>query len=202
MPRKKRGKLILVLGGARSGKSRYAQQLAERLWRKPVFLATAEVTDDEMAARIAKHRADRGARWQCMEEPLDLAGALARAGAQGDGVLVECVTVWLGNVLVKEGEAGVTVRQAALLAEVRRRRHDIIVVSNEVGLGIVPEYLLGRQFRDLAGWLNQALAAEADAVVFVAAGLPLVLKGKVQRTLLPLPARTAFLSRHREEKTA
>ena len=191
-----------MLGGARSGKSRYAQQLAERLWRKPVFLATAEVTDDEMAARIAKHRADRGARWQCMEEPLDLAGALARAGAQGDGVLVECVTVWLGNVLVKEGEAGVTVRQAALLAEVRRRRHDIIVVSNEVGLGIVPEYLLGRQFRDLAGWLNQALAAEADAVVFVAAGLPLVLKGKVQRTLLPLPARTAFLSRHREEKTA
>lgn len=172
----------MVLGGARSGKSRYAQQLAEQLWRRPIFLATAEITDDEMAARIAKHRADRGDRWQCLEEPLDLAGALARAGAQGDGVLVECVTVWLGNVLVKEDEAGVTVRQAALLAELRQHRHDTIVVSNEVGLGIVPEYPLGRQFRDLAGWLNQALAAEADAVVFVAAGLPLPLKGRVGRT--------------------
>ena len=98
--------------------------------------------------------------------------------AQGDGILVECVTVWLSNVLVNEGATGVAARQQALLAELRQRRRDIIVVSNEVGLGIVPEHPLGREFRDLAGWLNQALAAEADAVVFITAGLPLMLKGK------------------------
>ena len=102
------GRLILVLGGARSGKSRYALQLAERAWPRPVFLATAEVTDAEMAARIAAHRAARGAAWQCVEEPLDLAGALARAAGQGDGVLLDCLTVWLSNVLVKEGAATVT----------------------------------------------------------------------------------------------
>jgi adenosylcobinamide kinase/adenosylcobinamide-phosphate guanylyltransferase len=178
MSGERKGRLILVLGGARSGKSRYAQQLAERLWSNPVFLATAEITDDEMAARIAQHRADRGARWQCIEEPLDLAGALARAVAQGDGVLVECLTVWLANVLVKEGESGVEARQKALLETLRQRQCDIILVSNEVGLGIVPEYPLGRQFRDMAGWLNQALATDADAVVFIAAGLPLMLKGE------------------------
>ena len=171
------GRLILVLGGARSGKSRYALQLAERAWPRPVFLATAEVTDAEMAARIAAHRAARGAAWQCVEEPLDLAGALARAAGQGDGVLLDCLTVWLSNVLVKEGAAAVAVRQQALLAAVRQRRHPMIFVSNEVGLGIVPEHALGREFRDMAGWLNQALAAEADAVVFIAAGLPLALKG-------------------------
>jgi len=171
------GRLILVLGGARSGKSRYAQQLAEHYWPHPVFLATAEVTDEEMAARIAQHRAARGAQWQCVEEPLDLAGALAQAAGLGDGVLLDCLTVWLGNVLVKEGAAGVAARQQALLAAVRQRRSNMVFVSNEVGLGIVPEHALGREFRDFAGWLNQALAAEADAVVFIAAGLPLSLKG-------------------------
>jgi adenosylcobinamide kinase/adenosylcobinamide-phosphate guanylyltransferase len=171
------GRLILVLGGARSGKSRYAQQLAERYWPRPVFLATAEAIDAEMVARIAQHRAARGDRWQCVEEPLDLAGALARAAGQGDGVLLDCLTVWLGNVLVKEGAPGVAARQQALLAAIRGRTTSLILVSNEVGLGIVPEHALGREFRDLAGWLNQALAAEADAVMFIAAGLPLALKG-------------------------
>jgi len=172
-----KGRLILVLGGARSGKSRYAQQLAEHYWPRPVFLATAEVTDAEMAARISKHRAARGGQWQCVEEPLDLAGSLSRAAGQGDGVLLDCLTVWLGNVLVKEGAAGVAARQQALLATLRRETGDVILVSNEVGLGIVPEHPLGREFRDLAGWLNQTLAAEADAVAFIAAGLPLMLKG-------------------------
>ena len=177
MSGKRSGRIILVLGGARSGKSRFAQQLAERLWPKPVYLATAEITDAEMADRIARHRAARDGRWACVEEPLDLAGALARAAAQGNGVLLDCVTVWLGNVLVKEGATAADGRQQALLTALQQRRGDLILVSNEVGLGIVPEHALGRQFRDLAGWLNQALAAEADTVVFVAAGLPLTLKG-------------------------
>ena len=177
MAGERKARLILVLGGARSGKSRYAQQLAEQRWSRPVFLATAEATDDEMAVRIAQHRAARGACWRCIEEPLDLAGALTRAAAQGDGVLVECLTVWLGKVLVKEGAGGVETRQKALLETLHQRQCDVILVSNEVGLGIVPEYPLGRQFRDLAGWLNQAIAAESDTVVFIAAGLPLMLKG-------------------------
>lgn len=172
-----KGRLILVLGGARSGKSRYAQQLAEQYWTRPVFLATAEATDIEMVARIAKHRAARGDCWRCVEEPLDLAGGLTRAAGQGDGVLLDCLTVWLGNVLVKEGAAGVATRQQALLETLRRKTGDVILVSNEVGLGIVPEHPLGREFRDLAGWLNQALATKSDAVVFIAAGLPLMLKG-------------------------
>lgn len=171
------GRLILVLGGARSGKSRYAQQLAERYWKRPVFLATAEATDVEMTARIAQHRAVRGAQWQCIEEPLDLAGAFARASGQGEGVLLDCLTVWLGNVLVKEGAAGVAARQQAFLMALRTRSTPLIMVSNEVGLGLVPEYALGREFRDMAGWLNQTLAAESDAVMFIAAGLPLSLKG-------------------------
>ena len=177
MSGKRNGRLILVLGGARSGKSRCAQQLAEQWWPKPVYLATAEITDAEMADRIARHRAARGPHWTCIEEPLDLAGALAQAAAQGDGVLLDCITVWLANVLVKEGAAAVDARQQALLAALQARSGDVILVSNEVGLGLVPEHALGRQFRDLAGWLNQALAAEADTVVFVAAGLPLTLKG-------------------------
>lgn len=168
---------LFILGGARSGKSRYAQQLAEHCWPRPVFLATAEATDAEMAARIAKHRAARGVKWKCVEEPLDLAAGLARAAGQGDGVLLDCLTVWLGNVLHKEGTTGVAARQQALLAAVRARTSALILVSNEVGLGIVPEHPLGREFRDLAGWLNQTLAAEADAVAFIAAGLPLMLKG-------------------------
>jgi adenosylcobinamide kinase/adenosylcobinamide-phosphate guanylyltransferase len=177
MPEPRQGRLILVLGGARSGKSRYAQQLAEHYWLHPIFLATAEATDAEMVARIAKHRAARGARWTCVEEPLDLAGGLARAAGRGDGVLLDCLTVWLGNVLHNEGTTGVAARQQALLAALHKKSGDVILVSNEVGLGIVPEHPLGREFRDLAGWLNQAIAAEADAVLFIAAGLPLALKG-------------------------
>jgi len=168
---------MLVLGGARSGKSRFAQQWAERWWPRPVYLATAESTDAEMADRIARHRAARGARWACVEEPLDVAGALVRAAALGDGVLLDCLTVWLGNVLVKEGADAAAARQQALLAALQARQRDVILVSNEVGLGIVPEHALGRRFRDLAGWLNQAVAATADTVVFIAAGLPLTLKG-------------------------
>ena len=177
MSGQRHGRIILVLGGARSGKSRFAQQLAVRLWKQPVYLATAEITDAERADRIARHRAARDGRWACLEEPLNLSDALTRAAAQGDGVLLECVTVWLGNVLVKEGTAAVAARQQALFTALQAGLGDVILVSNEVGLGIVPEHALGREFRDLAGWLNQALAAAADTVVFIAAGLPLTLKG-------------------------
>lgn len=171
---------ILILGGARSGKSRYALQLAEHRWRRPMYLATAEVLDAEMAARVKAHRRARSKRWACLEEPREIAGIIrgGRPGVKRDGILVDCLTLWLSNLLLKEGERAIAVRQKALLAALRRAPQGVILVSNEVGLGIVPEYELGRTFRDCAGRLNQALAKLADTVVLITAGLPLVLKGK------------------------
>jgi adenosylcobinamide kinase/adenosylcobinamide-phosphate guanylyltransferase len=175
----KKGKLILVLGGARSGKSGYAQRLVESACRHPLYLATAEALDTEMRARIRRHRRKRGARWGCLEEPLDVARALGRRPARCDGVLLECATLWLSNVLLKEGRAAIPRRKAALLRALRAAAGLVVVVSNEVGMGIVPDNALARQFRDQAGWLNQELAAAADAVVLVTAGLPQLLKGTV-----------------------
>lgn len=169
-------RVILVIGGVRSGKSAHAQKLAESFWRRPLFLATAEVTDAEMAGRIRRHRRARGRRWACVEEPLDLGGALKRRPKSRDGVLVDCVTVWLSNVLVKEGASAIPSRKKALMAVLRKPPCDVILVSNEVGMGVVPDTELGRAFRDLQGRLNQELAAVADTVVFTVAGLPMVLK--------------------------
>ena len=172
-------KVVLVLGGARSGKSGFAGRLAETRFRRPVYLATAEVLDAEMAGRIELHRKARGSRWQCVEEPLDIARVLRHPPETGDGILLDCLTLWLSNVLLKEGEKAVASRKRQLLAALQAAAVPVILVSNEVGMGIVPEHKLGRTFRDLAGWLNQDVAAVADAVVFVVAGLPMVLKGKM-----------------------
>ena len=172
-----RKQLVLVLGGARSGKSTYAQRLAEKWWTSPLYLATAEALDTEMADRVQKHREQRGPRWGCAEEPLDIAKVVASHSPPTNGILVDCMTLWLTNVLLKEGSESVIRRKQELLLALQRRTTDIILVSNEVGMGIVPESALGREFRDLQGWLNQDLAKVADRVVFVAAGLPLALKG-------------------------
>lgn len=174
---------ILILGGARSGKSRYALQLAERRWRRPLYLATAEVLDAEMAARVKAHREARGKRWRCVEEPLEIAKVIQGAPStmKRDGLLVDCLTLWLSNVLLKEGETAVGIRQKELLAALCRAPQDVILVSNEVGLGVVPEHQLGRIFRDCAGRLNQELAAAVDTVVLVAAGLPLIMKGHLPK---------------------
>ena len=174
----KKPEIILVLGGARSGKSRYAQSLAEKRWSRPLYLATAEILDAEMTDRVARHRRDRGDRWQTVEEPLEVPRLLTAGAGEADGILVDCLTLWLTNVLLKEGEAAIAPRRQALVEALQHPRQDVILVSNEVGLGIVPDSELGRVFRDQAGWLNQAVAAAADTVVFVAAGLPLMLKGK------------------------
>lgn len=166
--------VTLVLGGARSGKSTYAEQLAERHADDCVYLATATAGDDEMTSRIAEHRLRRGALWRTHEEPLDLSGALAAAAAPGTAILVDCLTLWLSNVLFKKLDP--RNEQQKLLETLPRLRGPVIFVSNEVGLGIVPDNALARRFRDDAGRLNQAVAAAAQSVVFVAAGLPLVLK--------------------------
>ena len=177
---------ILILGGARSGKSSYALQLAESNWRRPLYVATAEALDKEMTGRIAAHKKARSRRWACAEEPLEIARLIRRSDKlypARDVLLIDCFTLWLSNVFLSEGRKSLGRRRAALLQAVRASKKSLIMVSNEVGLGIVPASASGRQFRDLAGWLNRDLAAVADTVVFIAAGLPLVLKGRVPENL-------------------
>ena len=170
---------LLVLGGARSGKSGYAQSLAERSGLTPWFLATAQAWDDEMVERIGLHVAARaGAGWSTREEPYDLRQALSDLARPDRVVLVDCLTLWLSNLMLR-GDDGARA-EAELAGQVRRLAGPAIFVSNEVGAGIVPETPLGRSFRDAQGRLNQAMAACCDAVVLVTAGLP--------RQLKPAPA--------------
>lgn len=168
--------VTLVLGGAASGKSRFAQALAERHAGTLLYVATAQAGDAEMAARIDRHRLARGERWRTLEAPLDLTVVVPAAAGHG-AVLVDCVTLWLTNLLLA-GEAPEAVWPAvdAFLDVLAGLPSPIILVSNEVGQGIVPEHALARTFRDLAGQVNQRLAARADRVWLVTAGLPLQLK--------------------------
>jgi adenosylcobinamide kinase/adenosylcobinamide-phosphate guanylyltransferase len=166
--------VTLVLGGARSGKSRYAESLVDRHPGRRTYLATAEILDAEMAERVKAHRDRRDSDWKTVEEPLDLAQALKVETEQGAAVLVDCLTLWLGNLLGKERDAEAEI--AGLIAAVGQFDGPVVLVSNEVGLGIVPDNALARRFRDLAGTLHQRLAEKADRVVFVTAGLPLALK--------------------------
>lgn len=168
--------VTLVLGGARSGKSRLAEQLiADSAAARRLYLATATAGDAEMAERIAHHRARRGAGWQTVEEPLALGERLAEHANAGSAVLVDCLTLWLSNLM--HAGRDVEIETARLTGVLGHAAGEIVLVSNEVGLGLVPETPLGRAFRDAQGRLNQAVAAAADRVVFVAAGLPLWLKG-------------------------
>jgi adenosylcobinamide kinase / adenosylcobinamide-phosphate guanylyltransferase len=165
---------LLVLGGARSGKSRYAQILAERSDKKRVFIATAQSGDGEMAARIAAHKADRDAAWRTIEAPLLLSAALRDAAAPDTIVLVDCLTLWLSNLMF--ASCDVEIESSRLAETIGRLSGPVIFVSNEVGAGIVPDNRLARDFRDAQGRLNQRAAAACDMVVLVAAGLPLTLK--------------------------
>lgn len=167
--------LTLILGGARSGKSRHAQHLAEASGLSVTLIATGQARDAEMAARIARHRAERPADWQTVEEPLHLARALQHAAASGRHVLVDCLTLWLMNLL-EAGEAVFAAERAALLACLPTLAGEVVLVSNEIGLGVIPLGDLSRRFVDEAGWLNQDVARLADNVTFIAAGLPLALK--------------------------
>ena len=168
-------RLSLILGGARSGKSRHAEAMVTAMPGPWHYVATGQGLDDEMAARISRHRADRAQGWITTEEPLALAETLGRIATGPAPVLVDCLTLWLSNTMLDgrppEAEADGLQR---VLAELQA---PVVLVANEVGLGIVPDNALARAFRDAAGRLNQRIAAVADRVVFVAAGLPLVLKG-------------------------
>jgi adenosylcobinamide kinase / adenosylcobinamide-phosphate guanylyltransferase len=165
--------LTLVLGGARSGKSRYAENLIAASRPPWIFVATAEADDAEMAARIALHRRRRGTDWQTVEAPHDVAVALAAAAATAP-VLIDCLTLWLSNRMLADADLETEI--VRLEAALDARRGPVVLVSNEVGFGIVPDNELARRFRDLQGRLNQRLAARADRVVLVVAGLPIVVK--------------------------
>jgi len=162
---------LLVLGGARSGKSRHAQAVAEARGDAPVFIATAQAFDDEMRERISRHQANRDTRWRTVEAPLDLAEAIAETTGV---VLVDCLTLWASNLLLAETDWEAATGR--LIDAIGARRGTLILVANEVGLGIVPDNALARRFRDMAGTINQRVAAAVDRVHFLAAGLPLALK--------------------------
>lgn len=161
----------MVTGGARSGKSALAEKLAFPGGEPAIYIATAEARDTEMTQRIALHRDRRGAGWQTVEEPRDLCGALARTDGQGVR-LVDCLTLWLANVIEDDPDA----RIRALCATLGAQASPVVLVTNELGLGIVPENALARRFRDQHGWMNQAVANVADQVWMAVSGLPLQLK--------------------------
>ncbi|MGD8562666.1 MAG: bifunctional adenosylcobinamide kinase/adenosylcobinamide-phosphate guanylyltransferase, partial [Desulfarculaceae bacterium] len=170
----------LILGGAKSGKSSFALSLAEQGdYARRVFIATAEAKDPEMARRIQRHQAERGPDWSTLEEPLELVPALKKADRPDSILLVDCLTLWLSNLMTVSGlsQSRIEDRFEDLIQTLPNLQGDLILVSNEVGMGIVPGNALSRSFRDLAGGLNRRLAQVCQKVVLVTAGLPLVLKG-------------------------
>lgn len=175
-------KVTLVLGGGRSGKSRFAQALAESAGAVPqsrTYIATAEPIDDEMRSRIAAHQADRAGRFVTVEEPMDLAGAFERLSDETCVTLVDCLTVWLGNLIYHHGpQEGRYQEESDLLRVLADPPCEIILVSNETGMGFIPADAESRAFRDHAGWLNQDVARLADTVVLMVAGIPVVIKGE------------------------
>ncbi len=172
--------VALIGGGSRSGKSRFALDYAERRFTRPAFVATAQALDGEMRARIAKHQAERGARWSTIEEPLAIGAVMRENAGRFDGFVVDCLTLWLSNVLLAEPEV-----PAAACDSAGERMLDELVsgppcvlVTNEVGCGVVPENALARRFRDLAGTLNQRTAAVAEEVYWMAFGIPMTVKAR------------------------
>jgi adenosylcobinamide kinase/adenosylcobinamide-phosphate guanylyltransferase len=163
--------LTFVLGGCRSGKSSWARAYAEGNFSSGIFIATAQALDDEMATRIRRHQEERGAFWSTAEAPLELASYL-KAPNEAGVLLVDCLTLWLSNTLLRDGPQSAEKACAALVEAIAACPLPLICIANEVGLGIVPDNALARQFRDLAGFLNQKVAAKANRVVFMAAGIP------------------------------
>lgn len=178
-------RITLILGGARSGKSSYALKLAEESRKSVTFIATAQAFDDEMSARIQKHKAERPASWETLELPLHIAPSVSQI--KSDVVILDCITLWVTNLLMQfvnddlvDEAPFMQASQAEtekLLAAIRNTELDWLIVSNEVGLSLVPPYQMGRVYRDALGWVNQRLAQEADKVIFMVAGIPMNVKG-------------------------
>ncbi len=169
--------VVLITGGARSGKSHHSLELSSWATEK-AFIATAEPSDDEMRLRIKQHRAERGNGFRTLEEPLDLAGAIRSLRPDTQVAVVDCLTVWLGNLMHYRGiENDLLSEVDSFLAAIKDPPCELVIVSNELGMGLVPEGEMGRRFRDLAGRVNQEVAGIANKVVFMVSGIPLVVKG-------------------------
>jgi adenosylcobinamide kinase / adenosylcobinamide-phosphate guanylyltransferase len=168
--------IILITGGARSGKSTYAEQRAGELGSRRLYLATAEAKDEEMALRIAEHQKRRGNRWVTIEEPIELADVLLARRNQIDCAVVDCLTLWLSNLVLHRDAEFAVEKVEALVETLPQLDFHVVLVTNEVGWGIVPDNPLARQFRDLAGWANQQIATVATEVILMVAGIPMVAK--------------------------
>ncbi len=202
------GHITLILGGARSGKSNYAERLARGSGRPVLYVATASPGDEEMAARIARHQAQRPPDWRTIEAPANLLDVIRSEARPGDAVLLDCLTLWVSNVLLREIgpvdeidaiapatwatlETMLVEEAQTLLADSRARDVRLVLVSNEVGMGVVPAFPLGRHFQDILGRVNQVVAASADTVILMVAGLPVDLRKLAAE---PLPQRAEDLS--------
>jgi adenosylcobinamide kinase / adenosylcobinamide-phosphate guanylyltransferase len=168
--------IILITGGARSGKSRYAEQRATEMGGRPLYVATAEAKDEEMAQRIAEHRKRRGTQWHTIEEPLELSEALLAERGKTDCALVDCLTLWISNLLIRHDDKYAREKVEELIEKLPQLNFHLVFVTNEVGWGIVPDNSLARKFRDLAGWTNQRIAQAANDVILMVAGMPMIAK--------------------------
>jgi adenosylcobinamide kinase / adenosylcobinamide-phosphate guanylyltransferase len=168
--------ILLITGGARSGKSKYAEERAGRFGSRLLYVATAEAKDDEMVERITEHKRRRGDRWLTVEEPVELATALLQNRGAVDCALVDCLTLWLSNLLLLGNGKYVEEKVEELSATLPQLDFHLVLVTNEAGWGIVPDNPLARQFRDLTGWANQRIAAAANEVVLTVAGIPMIVK--------------------------
>jgi adenosylcobinamide kinase/adenosylcobinamide-phosphate guanylyltransferase len=172
-------KVIFITGGCRSGKSRYALDYANHHFSKKLYLATCEVLDQEMAQRVENHKKMRGPEWQTVEEPLEVVEKVRRYGDEAEVVLLDCITLWLSNLLLKwDDDSKVTGEVDRLIETLKKSQTSFLIVSNEVGMGIVPADPLSRRFRDLSGTANQRIAEVADTLILMVSGLPIFLKGK------------------------
>lgn len=171
--------MIFITGGCRSGKSRHALDYANRHFSKKLFLATSEVLDEEMAQRIENHKKVRGPEWQTIEEPVEIVNKIKEYGADGKVILIDCLTLWLYNLLMRwDNDSRIIDETDKLINIIKQNPASFILVSNEVGMGIVPADPLSRRYRDLLGTMNQRIAEALDTVIFMVSGIPLFLKGK------------------------
>jgi adenosylcobinamide kinase/adenosylcobinamide-phosphate guanylyltransferase len=172
-------KIVFVTGGVRSGKSRFALGYANKNFSKKLFLATCEVLDEEMARRVEDHKKMRGPEWLTVEEPIEVVDKIKEYGDEVEVILVDCITLWLSNLLMKlESDSKIMGEMDRLLEAMKKSPSSFIIVSNEVGMGIVPIDPLGRRFRDLSGMANQKMAELAESVIFIVSGIALFLKGE------------------------
>jgi adenosylcobinamide kinase / adenosylcobinamide-phosphate guanylyltransferase len=168
--------IILITGGARSGKSQYAERRAVEMGDRPLYVATAEANDEEMAQRIAEHRKRRGTPWRTIEEPLQLAESLLAERGTTDCALVDCLTLWMSNLLIRHDDRYAREKVEELIDKLPELNFHLVFVTNEVGWGVVPDNPLARKFRDLAGWTNQRMAQAANEVILMVAGVPMIAK--------------------------